>query len=393
MDADKEQITEVLIRYATGIDSKDWPLFRSCWADEVDLDYGELGEFTDPDAFTDLFAQVHNPMGNTYHRLSNFVVDVSGDTATARTYVHAVLMVTPDDNGPWVDVVGHYDDELVRGADGWRIRQPGHLHPADAHRWRRAIMTERLRAEVRTVGRHRRRVGGSRRQPGRPIGRRGLDLVLIARNGTKLDELAADVRERHGVEVRPVVLDLTVPDVSERVAEATDGLEVGLMIYNAGAANRTTEFLDDTFEDSLQQIKLACIGPVALARHFAPAMRERGRGGIVFVGISRLPGRVVSACRVFRGEGVQRQLRRRAVGGIAAARSRRVLHSAGYDMDGGVAADGLRLRPGDGHAFRRRCKRDHRQHRQRADIPCWRKESSHGVNGVDGSTGAHWSSS
>ena len=54
MDADKEQITEVLIRYATGIDSKDWPLFRSCWADEVDLDYGELGEFTDPDAFTDL---------------------------------------------------------------------------------------------------------------------------------------------------------------------------------------------------------------------------------------------------------------------------------------------------------------------------------------------------
>ena len=32
-------------------------------------------------------------------------------------------MVTPDDNGPWVDVVGHYDDELVRGADGWRIRQ------------------------------------------------------------------------------------------------------------------------------------------------------------------------------------------------------------------------------------------------------------------------------
>ena len=79
--------------------------------------------FTDPDAFTDLFAQMHDPMGNTYHRLSNFVIDVDGDTATARTYVHAVLMVTPDDNAPWVDVIGHYDDELVRGADGWRIRR------------------------------------------------------------------------------------------------------------------------------------------------------------------------------------------------------------------------------------------------------------------------------
>ena len=116
------------------------------------------------------------------------------------------------------------------------------------------------------------------------LAQRGLDLVLIARNESKLEELAATVSERHGVEVRPVVLDLTVPDISDRVAEATVDLEVGLLIYNAGAANRTTEFLDDSFEDSLKLIKLAGIGPVARARHFAPAMRERGRGGIVLVG-------------------------------------------------------------------------------------------------------------
>ena len=116
------------------------------------------------------------------------------------------------------------------------------------------------------------------------LAERGLDLVLIARNEKLLNEVATGVRERHGVEVRPVVQDLTDPDVGDRVAEATDGLEVGLLIYNAGAANRTVEFLDDSFEDSLKQIKLACIGPVALARHFAPAMRERGRGGIVLVG-------------------------------------------------------------------------------------------------------------
>jgi hypothetical protein len=122
-DEDKAAIVDVLTRYATGIDFKDWAMFRSCWTDEVDLDYGEVGHFTDPDAFTELFAQVHNPMGPTYHRLSNFVVATDGDAATARTYVHAVLMVTPGDNAGWVDVVGHYDDELVRGADGWRIRR------------------------------------------------------------------------------------------------------------------------------------------------------------------------------------------------------------------------------------------------------------------------------
>ncbi len=113
---------------------------------------------------------------------------------------------------------------------------------------------------------------------------RGLDLVLIARNSALLEEVASGIRERHGVEVRPVTLDLTAPDISERIADATDGLEVGLVVYNAGAANRTAEFLEDSLDDSVRQIRLACIGPVALARHFAPAMRERGRGGIVLVG-------------------------------------------------------------------------------------------------------------
>ena len=68
MDADKEQIAEVLIRYATGIDSKDWPLLRSCWTDEIDVDYQQLGRFTSADALTDVMRQLHENMGPTYHR-------------------------------------------------------------------------------------------------------------------------------------------------------------------------------------------------------------------------------------------------------------------------------------------------------------------------------------
>lgn len=113
---------------------------------------------------------------------------------------------------------------------------------------------------------------------------RGLDLVLIARNGRLLGEVATKLHDRHGVEVRPLEIDLTDADVADKVAQATAGLEVGMLIYNAGASNRTTEFLDDSFDDSLHQIKLACTGPVALTRLFAPAMRDRRRGGIVLVG-------------------------------------------------------------------------------------------------------------
>jgi short-subunit dehydrogenase len=111
----------------------------------------------------------------------------------------------------------------------------------------------------------------------------GLNLVLIARNGPLLEEVAAQAHEAHGVQTRIVVQDLTDPDAPAKVADATDGLEVGLLIYNAGASDRTTTFLENEIEYSLKQIKLDCIGPIALAHHFGSAMRERGRGGIVLV--------------------------------------------------------------------------------------------------------------
>jgi uncharacterized protein len=112
---------------------------------------------------------------------------------------------------------------------------------------------------------------------------RGLDLVLIARNGALLEQVAAGVREGHGVQARALVQDLTDPDVGARVADATGGLDVGLLIYNAGASDRTTTFLENEVDYSLKQIKLDCIGPTALAHHFGRAMRERGHGGIVLV--------------------------------------------------------------------------------------------------------------
>jgi ketosteroid isomerase-like protein len=121
VDADKEQIAEVLIRYATGIDSKDWALLRTCWTEDVDVDYGEVGQYSGADAITGLMEQLHHAMGPTYHRLTNFAIAVDGDRATARSYVHAVLQAIPDDGASWVEALGHYDDELSRTSDGWRI--------------------------------------------------------------------------------------------------------------------------------------------------------------------------------------------------------------------------------------------------------------------------------
>jgi len=121
---DRADITEVLIRYATGIDTRDWELFRSIWADDLDAEYGRgIGRFRGPAEITEFMMGSHARMGRTWHRLSNFVIHVDGDTATSRTYVHAVLNVDGEDPDAWMDVIGHYDDTLVRTSEGWKIRQ------------------------------------------------------------------------------------------------------------------------------------------------------------------------------------------------------------------------------------------------------------------------------
>jgi hypothetical protein len=42
---DRQDISELLVRYATGIDRRDWPLFRTVFTDNCELDYGEVGSW------------------------------------------------------------------------------------------------------------------------------------------------------------------------------------------------------------------------------------------------------------------------------------------------------------------------------------------------------------
>jgi 3-phenylpropionate/cinnamic acid dioxygenase small subunit len=116
---DRQDIADVLLRYATGIDRRDWPLFRSVFADDCELDYGEVGSWYGVDAITEFMQQAHAMASHTMHRLTNQVITVDGDKAEARTYVDALIMV--GDNKSGVNAAGFYDDDLVRSDDGWRV--------------------------------------------------------------------------------------------------------------------------------------------------------------------------------------------------------------------------------------------------------------------------------
>ena len=117
--ADRQDIAEVLIRYATAIDRRDWNLFASCFTAECHLDYEGAGVWDGVETVTRFMADADDGMGHTLHRLSNIDVALDGDIASARSYVDAVLM--SEDGRSGINAVGWYDDELARTPEGWRI--------------------------------------------------------------------------------------------------------------------------------------------------------------------------------------------------------------------------------------------------------------------------------
>ncbi len=111
----------------------------------------------------------------------------------------------------------------------------------------------------------------------------GINLVLIARKPGPLQATANRCRES-GVAVRELAVDLTTDDGVDQIISATTDLEVGLLIYNAGANTHSAEFLDGDLGAFQRVIDLNITTPLRLVQHFGAPMRERGRGGLMLVG-------------------------------------------------------------------------------------------------------------
>lgn len=112
----------------------------------------------------------------------------------------------------------------------------------------------------------------------------GVSIFLVARRPEPLNAVAERLRNRHGVEVRTLSLDLTSPTMLEEISAATESLEVGMLVFNAGVDARVADFHDRSYGNIRRVIDLNVIGQTLLARHFGELMRRRKRGGIIMVG-------------------------------------------------------------------------------------------------------------
>jgi uncharacterized protein len=114
------------------------------------------------------------------------------------------------------------------------------------------------------------------------LAQRGLNLILIARRVQPLGSLASALSQQYHIDIRAVVLDLSMADAAEQLLRETKELEIGLMVYNA-AFSAIGPFLERPFEDHLREIHTNTLTPLQFIYRFAGPMLRRGRGGILLM--------------------------------------------------------------------------------------------------------------
>ena len=116
------------------------------------------------------------------------------------------------------------------------------------------------------------------------LARRGHDLVLIARDTARLEEVAAALRTDHGVEVEVITADLVERDqlavVEARLTDAARPVE--LLVNNAGFGLKK-RFLDNPVEAENAMLDVLVTAVLRLTHAALGPMTERGHGGIINV--------------------------------------------------------------------------------------------------------------
>jgi hypothetical protein len=126
---DRTQISEQVIKYAVGVDRRDWDMFAGCFTDPVYADFSAGGMPAATVARDVLVARISaalNGFTATQHISPNHVVEFDEsdpDRAVCHSYMFAQHLLEGADNGDFYLLRGSYTNHMLRTSDGWRIER------------------------------------------------------------------------------------------------------------------------------------------------------------------------------------------------------------------------------------------------------------------------------
>src|SRR6202790_2520218 len=124
---------------------------------------------------------------------------------------------------------------------------------------------------------------GIGREFARQIAASGINIVLVARREDLLNEVGVQFSKRYGVEHRVVVLDVSREDFIGQLASATDDLDIGLVVSNAGTGN-PGKFLKLDRQLLQATLRLSTMAHLDITHHFGAKLAKRRRGGFILAG-------------------------------------------------------------------------------------------------------------
>lgn len=119
----------------------------------------------------------------------------------------------------------------------------------------------------------------------RALAARGYDLMITARRSERLDELAGELENAHGISIDTIPVDLSTPEGLETVKTAvvaSPEAPVDFVVHAAGFGTRG--HVADLEEGLVSgMVRLHCLAAAALVRSALPGMIDRNRGRIVLI--------------------------------------------------------------------------------------------------------------
>lgn len=122
--------------------------------------------------------------------------------------------------------------------------------------------------------------------------KQGLNVILISRTQSKLDECAKEIKAKYPkVDVRVLAIDFGNFDEASRAQVASlvnEVRDVGVLVNNVGISYPYTKYFDELEDERVQQLMTLNIDSTTwMTRIVLPGMKQRKRGAIVNIGSGR----------------------------------------------------------------------------------------------------------
>jgi len=110
------------------------------------------------------------------------------------------------------------------------------------------------------------------------------DLVLVSRSADKLEQLGAELKQKHGIAVTSIAIDLSEPEAPAALVAELErrGLTVDVLVNNAGYAQYGA-FLETDADQERRMMQLNMVTLTELTKRLVPGMVKRGRGRVLNV--------------------------------------------------------------------------------------------------------------